>query len=596
MRKIFFCSFIFVFSISALSGANVSAEADKTRVYVGESITFTITMDFDGTVSDSPLFNDDLYRAEYVGRSTRTRHFSTISNNRTETTQETTYIDTYRIVPRSAGKITIPVLKVEGPGGTFETKQLTVEVQKPAYNENYHLVVKANKNEVYAGERTVILVTWYFSRTVRSPSFYIPFLNDDRGQITFNYLDARKGEERYLPMVNGKEVPALFGEETYNGQKYSYLRFEADAYFRKTMTMDPQESTVSFEGVKEYRQVRDFFNMPQNQPVYAQYVIPGRGEQIKVLDLPPYSGQFTFSGLVGEISLTVEASPTSVYVGEPITVTLILSGDVPPDYELPQLTSLAALQPDFTLPLDRSPGKTINGSRQFKQTIRVKNSKVNAVPSINLVYFNASNRQYWTLETALIPLNVTATETVDSGDLESGTSEHGGGGELTVETEGLLFNYLDRGVLRDQSPFFQSPRFLIGTLSVLILPPFLLVCGGLLRRKLRGTGKAVPAAKTIRAIKKIKTENLAEGVGILTALLDKYLRSLDAAGGYAGPRSELLKRLQNSGISGETTRTFGGIFELYERMQFGRNDSDGDLETLKSEASAAVRLCAGALG
>ncbi|MCP5112400.1 MAG: protein BatD, partial [bacterium] len=176
----------------------------------------------------------------------------------------------------------------------------------------------------------------------------------------------------------------------------------------------------------------DLFDMmPFGQrAVYESFVVPSNSLALTVAEVPAAGRPDNFSGLVGNYRMAVQATPTEVNVGDPITLTLRISG---PEYldaiELPPLTNQTALARDFKIPPERAAGVVKGSAKSFTQTIRAKHSDVIEIPPIELAYFDADSGSYKVARTAAVPLTVQGTRIVTARDAE-GFSDAG-----TVQSE-----------------------------------------------------------------------------------------------------------------------------------------------------------------
>ena len=154
---------------------------------------------------------------------------------------------------------------------------------------------------------------------------------------------------------------------------------------------------------------------------------------------------------MGEYNIETHATPTDVNVGDPITLTISLSG---PDYlehvDLPPLDEQLKLTRDFKVPKERATAEILGKSKTFTQTIRAFRPDVKEVPSIELPYFDTITGTYRMARSEPIPLTVNETRIITALDAEGVDPLESAGSEIETWTKGIAFNYEDMGALVNQ--------------------------------------------------------------------------------------------------------------------------------------------------
>jgi hypothetical protein len=130
---------------------------------------------------------------------------------------------------------------------------------------------------------------------------------------------------------------------------------------------------------------------------------------IEVLPLPTEGRPADFSGAIGQWKLDVTAKPTDVAVGDPITVTIKISGDgnidTVPALKLGPLDGFKTYDP--TTKTTKNDLNT-TGERVMQQVLIAKSTDVKQLPEVRLVYFDPEARAYKTAVQPPIPLMVKA--------------------------------------------------------------------------------------------------------------------------------------------------------------------------------------------
>ncbi len=138
----------------------------------------------------------------------------------------------------------------------------------------------------------------------------------------------------------------------------------------------------------------------------------GHGIRVSVesLPLPTQNQPANFTGAVGNFTMTATAGPTTVTVGDPITVRVQISGrgaldalTLPPQDAWHDFKTYPP-----TTKLDTSDQFGFQGTKTFEQIISPQNSDVHELPALTFSFFNPDDGQYHTLTQPAVPLVVKA--------------------------------------------------------------------------------------------------------------------------------------------------------------------------------------------
>jgi hypothetical protein len=128
-----------------------------------------------------------------------------------------------------------------------------------------------------------------------------------------------------------------------------------------------------------------------------------------VLPVPTASRPPEFAGAIGQWNLEYEAKPTTVNVGDPITVTLKITGtgnlDTVPALTLTGLDNFKTY--DATTKSTKNDLHT-SGERIIQQVVIAKDTSAAQLPAVSLAYFDPVTRAYQTIRRGPIPLTVKA--------------------------------------------------------------------------------------------------------------------------------------------------------------------------------------------
>ncbi len=436
------------------------AAVDSKQAYVGQSILLQIQVDG----SDSPKAPDmtaldDDFQVESAGGGAQNSTSITIINGKVERVVKRGYSFNYRIVPKHDGHLRIPSIEIHADGQTARTRPISLSSEPPTEVSDFKLRMKLSKDRAYVGEAITLETTWYIGRNVDQFAFQMPLLDDPHFETADPQLnvDPNKSPDYIELRLGDGRVTARKANDSLNGWDYVTVTFKKIIVPTKPGKYELPASTVSFRALKGVRQPRslfeDFFGESMfGRRVYENLVIPSNRPTLAVLPLPESGRPADFSGLIGDFSIAAAAEPTKVSVGDPITLTLDVSG---PDYldyvRLPDLHKMARLASDFKIPDEMGPGEIRKGKKVFTQTLRARRPGVEGIPPIPLNFFNPATGRYEETESKAIPLEVKGTRVVTAADIE-GLDKAGELQEAPTENQsGIAYNYEDDGALHSQS-------------------------------------------------------------------------------------------------------------------------------------------------
>jgi len=445
--------------------AALSAEANvsDTEVFTGQPFTLQISV----SGSDSPERPDlsglDGFTVAFEGGSQNSSSMIRIINGRIEKNINQGYVFSYTLTPLSPGKHTIGPIKVHAQSETALTRPVSVFVKKPGHSDDFKLDLSLSQNHCYTGEPVILTVTWYLASDVRNARFTIPVLEkNDLFYIDDPVSQQGRGGRKFTIPANNGQVIGFQGKKTLNGREFTTISFQKVLIPKKAGSFTIKPASVAFSVLSGYRQRQspfgdDFFSNFFNnrgfgrQGVYRQMAVASSSQNFTVADVPSAGRPADFSGLVGKYRITAAADPVAVSVGDPITLTISVSG---PDYlepvDLPQLSDQSDLVRDFKIPSERAPGKISGDKKIFTQTIRPMNPGIKEIPAIRLSYFDTGAKKFKTAKTDPIPISVKAARMITAKDIETPVSAAPSSGSVKSWNIGIAANYEDDSALENQ--------------------------------------------------------------------------------------------------------------------------------------------------
>ena len=372
----------FLAAASALAQPKFEATLDRATISLGESATLTLTVE-NGSLAAQPAL-PQVPGLQYGGTSSQQQMFF----DGAQMTRKNIF--STEVHPTREGSFTIPKIQAVVDGRRLESQPLQLKVIKgnlpanPDKLDPAFVRLAAPTNLVYVGQVIPVDINCYClsANGVQQPqlssdAFIIGAMPEFRGRASqvnirgtvYNFLNFR------VPVTPAKSGALTLGPATWSLNLVTGMGF----FGANTTPVNPSSDTLEFH----------------------------------VLPIPTNNVPAGFNGAVGEFSLAqFEAAPTTVAVGDPITLKIRLAGKGAFDS-----LSLSADEPgwrDFkTYPpakkLESADPLQIEGSKYFEQVITPENVGVKEIPSFVFSYFSPQTGSFQTLTHPAIPLHVLPT-------------------------------------------------------------------------------------------------------------------------------------------------------------------------------------------
>lgn len=382
-----------------------SAVLSSRTAAVGEPVTLQITVE--GVRVNAPELSVDGLVIQYVGQSTQVQMLNFDLS--------TSVMFTYQVAGVREGTYTIPALEFLVHGKRVRTRPLELVVRaggtppassgagtagtatgdrQVAFGE---LIV--GTDDVYVGQAIPVELRMYFDTSVRTRVDGMPTI--ESGGFTVEKLS----EPRQTRVEK-------------DGRSYDVLTFQTVITPVKTGEVEfgPAQIQCTISLPRKRRTARhiddffddDFFNDPfgafgQNQSVVVQSDAP----VLDVKPLPLDSQPEGFTGAIGQFTLQTRASSDKVVVGEPLTLTVTVSGKGNfSRVSQPVLTDEEGWRSypgsDRFTPADKL---GLTGSKSFEVSV-VPERPLEATPGVAFSYFNPADGNYVTLTSNPIAIDV----------------------------------------------------------------------------------------------------------------------------------------------------------------------------------------------
>jgi hypothetical protein len=399
----------------------VAAAVSDDGPDVGESVDYTITVNGASDASVPQNINVDGLTITYEGPSTQTQinWSSGMGGPRTQTS----VIHTYSVVPQRAGDFTIPAQQVQVNGQAYTTQAVSFKVGGGSASGNggsnnggqgsatdqsgggklFYAEFVLPRSTAYIGEALPIEIRLYVDARVRAQLEEAP-------EITANGCTVEKTTKPDQATV------------TRNGREYIMVTYKTAVTPAKAGDLKIGPVQVAAMAQVPQRRRRMGGGGPFDDPFFQnqffddafqmmsppqQVEITGDPVPLTALPLPAEGQPRSFSGAVGNFSLSTSVKPTMVEAGDPVTVTAKISGNGNFDrVTAPVLTDATGWRtypPSSTF--DGNDDIGISGTKTFQIAAIAQTDKTKS-PGLEWSYFDPIAGKYVTLTDKGVPIKI----------------------------------------------------------------------------------------------------------------------------------------------------------------------------------------------
>lgn len=510
-NRIIFITILLILSVASLTAeaSAFTAELQKDKVWLGESVRLTLYLQGSEEAIAPELIIQGIKVTPIGGTVNSSRSITNINGKVTETISKA-YVYGYLLTPEKDGQFIIPSIKVIVDGHEISTNTLMLNVEKPGTSEDFKLKLEFDRDKVYINEECRLKISFLYNLSLKALEIKIPGLES----ISHENIIPRDRTENYEININGS--PVIFKQDDQNG--FAGLSAVFSIRSDESRLLVFENATASFGIVTGYQKVRDFFGRIQNQEVYGEKVIAGNPAALNILPFPDKDRPDDFFGLSGDIALDLSIDPPKVHIGDPITLTLKVSGMNNPDVRIPVLKSIIGAEID--VPDTRSSGQVNGRTKTITQTVRVNSASVEEIPAIRFSYFDTESGSYKHASSAPVPITVLDTKIITAADLEGGTGKSVEKQKVLLEKtrEGIYHNYTGMKVIKSQRRMIEKLGSSILIRFLLIIPPvifaFILIFTSILPQIRQEALKRVDRTKAVRKLKKDLRKTQTEDSGL----------------------------------------------------------------------------------
>ena len=397
------CKLLPLVSLLSAGELNFTARVDRTTVGLGQQLQLTVTVEGQniGRVPRPQLPALDGF--DNLGSTQSQSTSISFVNGRMAQQQSISFI--YVLAPKRTGQLEIGPCRITYNGTEYSTQPITVNVVReaqsrptpapsrpgrgsdpfaelfeepaPAGEGDVFLSASADRSEVYVGEQVTVTYTLYTTEQVGALSikdapafsgFWVDNLYEAK-QLDYQPTTVR-GRRYYAAVIRRVALfPTQAGELTVG-----------------PMTLAGQTVRPGF-----------FFNQA------APFEVASPRIRVNVKPLPESGRPADFTGGVGDFKLTTSLSRDSSVGGEPVTLTVKVSGTGNIGLVSPPVPGavpgVKVLAPETRDSPSRSGGR-VGGTREFMYPLIPQQDGRFVLPEIRLSFFSPRGDSYYTLKSA----------------------------------------------------------------------------------------------------------------------------------------------------------------------------------------------------
>ena len=466
-------------AVCAEGKPEILTEVDPKDIFLGETATFLVQI----KNLKKPVAPDmSAFETDFTVRSQgdRTQDQSMINIVNGQMYQETVYshIYQYQLIPKRAGTLTAPApfVMVDGNKILGTATQLLVRAQ-----ENQDLAIAEiapSKTRVYPTQPFDVTLC-ILLKPMAADDSRDPLSMVQPAELTVDWLNVPEGLtapdlqqwlSAYLVQtghgfsINNLTVRDNDPMNFFDSQRHAILGLYTRREKRKCLdgteinyyvyelkrTFTPQKTGAFTFGPAT---VKGTFvdGLTGRKYTARRLVLIAPAASVEVRDVPAPAPP-TFCGGLGAFDVTAAASPTTLRVGDPLTLKLAFTrqkGSGGLDLiSAPDIAANPQLAADFEI-MDKAPtGQSAGEIKTFAYGLRPKRAGV-TIPALSVSLFNADTEKFNEHATEPIALTVTQSSQVGAGDLVAAPlSPHST--LLRNQQGGVFQNFQEMGALQDQ--------------------------------------------------------------------------------------------------------------------------------------------------
>ncbi|MEK9139087.1 MAG: BatD family protein, partial [Bacteroidota bacterium] len=487
--------------------ASFDASVDKNPVALGDQFTLSLTLNNAGMGGGKNMKLPDLSKFYIMSGPNQSSSMQFI-NGAVSSSVTTSYV----LQGKDVGKFTIGSATIEVGGKEYKTQPLTIEVVKGTPRPKQQVNAPASDIGAQIGDNLFLKASVDRNHVILGEQINVTFKVYER--VTVNGYKFDKSPTMAGFWSEDLEVPSNLNYtiEVVNGKQYRMALIRRIALFPTqsgTLEISPMELSARVQvRTRSLDPFDAFFRDPFGQLV--DHKIKSEPIKIKVDPLPPGAPP-GFKGAVGRFTMNTSVDKKTTKTNEPITLKVTISGtgnikvlempelDLPKDFE--------QYNPKVSDNINRQEGK-ISGSKTFEYLLIPRYPGQKSIKPVAFSYYDLNKRDYVTLQSPEIELNIEQGTATAPPVIAGGTRE-----DVQLLSQDIRF-------IKVAQPAFTRPGdhpYKSGVFIVLVLLPIAGLAGAIVYSRQRQAEMLDAAGYRNRRALKVAQKGLKQAEQLLAA-------------------------------------------------------------------------------
>lgn len=450
----------------------VQCGVDRSRVYAGESIIYEVFVRNVESPPEPELAGFDDFQVRLLAAIPQNSRSVMIINGRRSEDNRFGTVFRYRLQPASAGDFVLPAPTVEVDGTIYRGNAVDVSVIPPTEQDIVLLEVSSDRDSVYRLQP--------FTVTLKFCVRQLPGEYADISPLSVQRQARRPNAALTVPWLAEQLNDDVTSDQPLGDIVNPILTSSADGVYlndlaadtgfllsRRKAVFQPRSRVVRRElqdgtmaDFVEYTIQRKFQATRESRIEFSPAVIKGvfaesvtEAGSLNAIEVfavsntlsvdvksPPAAGRpESYTGGIGQFEVQASLSPDNASVGDPLTLTVTVTGaGTVEDIRPPNVEAIPGLADQFRV--YEPSEETRPDGKIFTYALRAKTADVQQFPAVPFAFFDVEQERYRMTSSAPIPVMIDAAERLDGNQIVAGTAQSPTG-TLTRNESGLFANY-----------------------------------------------------------------------------------------------------------------------------------------------------------
>jgi len=341
----------------------IIVEMDRNRIYEGESVLYRVTLNNVDNPRQPDLSGFDDFLVTPIGeQSLNSQQIIIINGQRSETIRRGRQYN-YRLTPKAAGSLTIPAPTAEVDGQKLRGREMPLFVAAPQDQDAVRMNITAEPNSVYPMQPFAVILSIDVKELpepyadenpvgvqTTPPELQIPWIEDERLP---DGLQPKLEWRRWLaPLQSGRQAGFAINDIGSNSV-FAFFEERRTAFMPEPQKIRLTDKSGKMAGYWRFQFKRTFIAKRVDQYTFGPVSLKGifaagidstRGATskdiyavakalvVKIKDVPEDGRPENYIGAIGRFQFDADLAPRKARTGDPMTLTLALSGQGTSEY------------------------------------------------------------------------------------------------------------------------------------------------------------------------------------------------------------------------------------------------------------------------